>query len=108
MRRKMQPVFAGLGIDVFEQFGRSLLLVAANSETNDIAITKLNGQVHYLLRSFRSELADCVEDPEQRDAKVFLTAHASAFEALENCCEILFPPQAYSNRNKDLGMQHVL
>src|SRR5207245_8194242 len=73
VRRKMQSVFAGLGIDVFEQFGRALHFVAADTKACDIAIAKLYGKIHNLLCFLGSELTDCIEDrsEERRVGKMY-------------------------------------
>ena len=108
MRREMQAMIAGAGVNVLEQLRRPLPLVPTNAEGNHVAIAKLNCQVEHLLRFLCAELPDRVEDPEQRNAEIPLSPPPAAFEPLEDRGEILLPPEADTDRDKNLGMQDIL
>ena len=102
-----QAVVGGPSVSVAEQFGRSFLLVAADADADDLAVMVAHGKLEDFLRGLGAELADGVEDPEQRDAEVAGAARASAVETFENGGEILLAPKADSNRNVNFGVQDV-
>ena len=54
-----------------------------------------------------AELADGVEDPEERDAEVAGAAGTASIEAFEDGGKILFAPEADSDRDIDFGVQHA-
>jgi hypothetical protein len=100
-------VVGGPGIGVAKKFRRRFLLVAADADADDFAIVIANGKLKDFLRGLRAELADCVEDPEQRNPEVARTAGASAIKAFEDGGEILLAPEADADRNVNLGVQNV-
>ena len=100
-------VVGGPGVSVAKKFRRGFQFVAADADADHFAIMIADGQLEDLLRGFRAELADSVENPEQRDAEVALAAGAAAIEAFEDGGEILLAPQADADRNVNLGMQNV-
>ena len=69
---------------------------------------ELDGKIEDWLGFFGSELADGVEDPEQRDSEVFVAALAAPFQAFKNRREILLAPEADADRNRDFGVQDIL
>jgi hypothetical protein len=101
----LSPAWA---VNVFEKLRRALALVAADAEGDYVAVAELDGEVEDLAGLFRAELADGVEDPEQRDAEVLLAAPAAALQAFEDGREILLAPEADADGNRDLGVQNVL
>ena len=100
-------VVGGPGISVAKKFGRGFQFVAADADANNFAIVIANGELEDLLRGFRTELADSVENPDQRDAEVARAAGAATIEAFKDGGEILFAPEADANRNINLGVQNV-
>src|ERR1700677_2645697 len=108
MSCEMKTSFRATCIDSCEPFRRPRALVAADAERNPIAIMKLNGEIEHTLRFFGAELPNRIEDPQQRNAEVFFSALSSAFQALENCGEILLAPEADTDRNNDLRVQNIL
>src|ERR1035441_2669566 len=108
MGSEMKAVFGGARINRGEPLGRTRLLVATNTERNHAAIAKLDSQIEHALRLLGTELADGIEDPQQRNAEVFFSALATAIEALEKRGEILFAPEADAGRNNHLRMKNVM
>ena len=98
---------SGPGVGVAEKLGRSFLLVAADADADDFAVVVANGKLEDFLRRLRTELPDRVEDPEQRDAEVARTPGTAAVQTFEDGGEILLAPEADSDRNVNLGVQHV-
>src|SRR5215471_9256899 len=92
MRRKAKTVVSGVAVNAAEQFGRSFLLVAANAHADDVAVLVANREFEDSLRLLDTELADCIEDPEKRDAEIPGAAGASAVETLKDGGEILLAP----------------
>ena len=88
----MQTMFRSPGIDIFEQLGGALEFVAPDPKACHIAIPKLNRQIHDLLRFLRPKLAHRIENPEQRDAKIFFSTVAAALQALKDRRKLLLPP----------------
>ena len=103
-----QAVVGGPGVGIAEKFGRGFLLVASNADADDFAVVIADGELEHILGGFGAELAYSVEDPKQRDAEVARAAGAAAIEAFEDGGEILFAPEADSDRDIDFGVQHVL
>ena len=58
------------------------------------------------LRFFDSEVAGCIENPQQRNTEVARAAGATALETLEDGGEILLAIKADANRNIDLRVQY--
>src|SRR6202041_3929386 len=105
---EMEAVLGGAGVDGGEPFGRAGALVASDAEGGDVAVAELDGKVEGGLGFFGSELADGVEDPEERDAEIFFAALAAAFQAFEDGREILLAPEADADGDDDLGVEEVL
>ncbi len=101
-------VIGSPGVGITKKLGRSFQFVAADADADNFAIMIANGQLEDLLRRFRAELADGVENPDKRDAEVARAAGAAAIEAFEDGGKILFAPEADSNRNVNLGVQNTL
>src|ERR1700675_970971 len=104
----MKTVLRAARIGACEPLWRTGTLVAANAEGNHVAIMKLDGEVEHALRFLGAELANGIEDPQQRNAEVFLSALAAPFQALKNRGKILLAPEADANRNNNLRMQNIL
>src|SRR6266496_2334538 len=90
------------------EFGRGFLLVAADSNGNDISFAIFCRKLEDFLRRLGTKLSDRVEDPKQRDAEIFFAALAAAFQAFEDGFEIQLPPQAHADRHVNLGVEDVL
>ncbi len=104
----MKTVLRGARVYRREPLRRSRALVAANAESDYFAVAKLYGEIEHALRLFSAELPDSIEDPQQREAEVFLSALAAAFQPLENRRELLLAPEADAGRNNHLRMKYVL
>src|SRR5205807_835509 len=108
VRSKAHAVVGGPGVGVAEEFGRGFQFVASDADAGDFAVVITNGELEDFLRGFSAELADGVENPNQRDAEVARAAGAAAIQAFEDGGEILLAPQADSDRDIDFGVQNVL
>src|SRR6266550_5903886 len=93
MSGKVQAILGTVCINVAKKFGACLLLVTANSETGDTAVLVADRELRYPLRFQRAELTHCIENPEQRRAKVLLAPLAAALHAFKDHIEILLAPQ---------------
>src|SRR5271165_5111409 len=82
--------------------------IAAESDTNHIAVLEANGFFDDTLRFLNPEVTSGVEDPIQRHAKVTLTALSAAFQPFEQRGEFLPPPLHDADRNVDFGMKNIL
>ena len=103
-----QAMVGGVGVDAAEKFRRSLYLVAANADSNNMAVVVSRRQFENFLRFLDSEVAGCVENPEQRHAEIASAAGTSALQALEDRGEILLAKETDADGNIDLGVQHIL
>ena len=65
MGSEPEPLFGRIGILLAKKFRRSLLLIAANADADDIPVTVFCRELEDLLGCARAELAHCVENPEQ-------------------------------------------
>src|ERR1035441_235315 len=104
---EMKTVFGGARIHAVKQIGRPFEFVAADAEGDDVTITELYSEVEHALRLLLTELANRIEDPQDRDAKIGFSALAAAFESFEKRREILLAPQADAHGNDHLGMKNV-
>ena len=68
----------------------------------------MHRELKHLLRGLDAEMANGVEDPEHRYAKVTLPAFPSAFNAFEQWRKFLLPPQYHSHGDVYLGMDYTL
>src|ERR1700691_4680629 len=102
-----QAVVSGPGVSVAKQLGRRFLLVASDADADDLAVVIADGQLEDFLRGLGPELAAGVEDPYQGDAEVASATGPAAIEALEDGSKILLTPEADSDRDVDLGVEHV-
>src|ERR1039458_8130774 len=107
MGGEMKTVFGGARIHAVKQIGRPFEFVAADAEASHVAIMEPSGEVGHALRLLRAKLADGIEDPQDRDAKIGFSALTAAFESLEKRREILLPPQADAHGNDHLGVKNV-
>ena len=64
------------------------------------------GELEDFLCLLDSEVAGCIENPQQRNAEVAGAAGATALQTLEDRGEILLAIKADANRNIDLGVQY--
>ncbi len=108
VRGQAHAVVGGPGVSVAKKFRRGFQFVAADADADNFAIMIANGELEDVLRGFRAELPDSVEDPDKRDAEVASAAGAAAIEAFEDGGEILLAPEADANRNVNLGVQNIL
>ncbi len=108
MSGEMKAMLRPASVDRGEPFSRSSAFIAADAEGDHIAIVKLDRQIEHTLRFLRAELPNGIEDPQQRNAEVFLAALAAAFEAFEDRGKILFAPQTDADRNDDFSVQNIL
>ena len=104
----MQAMIGRISVCLAKQFGRGLLLVAADADPDHVAITIADRQLENRAGCFRTELANCIEDPKHRDTEIALTSLAPSFQALENGCKILLAPQANAYGYVNLRMQNIL
>src|SRR5579885_1408629 len=100
-------MLGGIGVLLAKQFRWRLYFVAADSNSNDVAISIFCREFEDLLGSFRPELTHSVEYPKQRKAEVLFSSLASAFKALENCFKIQLAPKTHANGNIHLGVEHI-
>ena len=108
VRGQAQALVGGIGVDAAEKFRRGLQFVAANADTDDMAVPVASGEFENFLRFLDSEVAGGVEDPKQRNAEIARAAGAAALQTLEDGGEILLAEKADADGNVDLGVQHVL
>src|SRR6266566_2682281 len=108
MSGQVQTVLRAISIDIAKKFGAGLLLVAANAEAGDAVALIADRELSYPLCFHGPELTHCIENPEQRCAEILLASLAAPLQTLKNRVEVLLPPQAHSNCDIYLGMQHIL
>src|SRR5580693_3009952 len=95
------------GVGVAENLRRRFLLVATNADANNVAIVVAHRKLKDFLCGVGAKLPDSIEDPEQRDAEIARATGAAAIQAFKDGSEILLAPQADSDRDVNLGVQHV-
>src|SRR6476659_1661694 len=94
VRYQAQPMFTHEIERFAEQLGPGAALVATNAEGYNMAVAVANGRFRHHSRAFCAEVARGVEDPQQGDAEVTLSASSAAFQPFENRVEILVLPMA--------------
>src|SRR5579859_49844 len=91
MRGQAQAVLTGAGINFAEELRRAAALIAANAEADHALalLAAFHSLFYNPLRGIRTEMAHSVEDPEQRDTKIFFSSHAPGFNAAKDLGEVL-------------------
>ena len=108
MGGEAQSAFRGIGIDLAEKLRRSLLLVAADSDSDHMTVAVACSQLEHRPRGLGSKLPDRIKNPQQGDAEIPLTAVAAALQSLKQGGKVLLAVQADAHRHIDLGVQHIL
>jgi hypothetical protein len=62
---KVQTLGGGVDVDIAEEFGRALALVAANAEANDVSNSITSREFRDGLRRLGAKLTYRIENPEQ-------------------------------------------
>ena len=108
VRGQTQTLVGGVGVNAAEQFRRCL-----HARRRQCRLQRHGGPVSHrqfenFLRFLDSEVAGCVEDPEQRHSEIASATGTSALQTLKDRGEILLAKKTDANRDIDLGVQHVL
>src|SRR5512143_2095757 len=82
MRGQMQSLIGGVREYVAKEFRRTFAFVAADTESDNIAIAIACREFRNSPSRVSAKLPDRIEDPEQRDAKIALASYAAPVETL--------------------------
>src|SRR6202044_2252307 len=99
MRRQPQSINGGVSIHAAKKFRRSLLLVAANSNANNIPVLIAHRQLKNFLRLFHAKMPRRIKNPEQGNAKVPRAPRTSSLQAFKDRGEILLTKKAHTHRH---------
>src|SRR5579864_6441034 len=102
MRCQAQAMIGGVCVDAAEEFRRSLDFVAADADSNDVAIPVTRSEFKNFLRFLDSEVARRIENPQQRYAEIAGAACPPALQSFEDGGEILLAIKANADRDVHL------
>src|SRR5215471_17248091 len=105
---QVQALGSGLFVELQKPFCRATALVAADTDSGDVALAQLRRELENSRSRLRAEVADGVEDPQQGHTEVAVPAFAAALHAFKERQKVLAAPQDHTHADVNFGVANVL